>query len=147
MRRVLVVTATTAISIALLSCTVAQPSAVRSPTTTPMVYEPSEPVMRASPSPPAGYASSPPLTNSPTPLAPYANTLNESAEPQAASHDVWRASPRWAAVKGEGCVMVEQDPQAKSATQAEAAKVRVENCSREDGDDLTRAQPEGLGGY
>ncbi|MGZ5916817.1 MAG: hypothetical protein ACXWJ4_05765 [Methyloceanibacter sp.] len=43
--------------------------------------------------------------------------------------------------------MVEQDPQAKFADQSEAAKVRVENCSKEDAADLTPAQPEELSGY
>jgi len=142
MRRVLIVTATTAVGIALLSCTAPQPSAVHSPTTTPVVNEPSASVVRAPLSPPVGYASPPPLTNSPTPLAPYANSPNEGAEPQTAPHGVWRASPRWAAVKGEGCIVVEQDPQAKFAAQAE-----VENCSKEDADDLTPAQPEELSGY
>jgi len=40
--------------------------------------------------------------------------------------------------------VVEQDPQAKFAAQPEAAKYRVENCSKEDADDLTPAQPEEL---
>ena len=43
--------------------------------------------------------------------------------------------------------MVEQDPQAKLADQSEAAKVRVENCSKEDADNLTPAKPEELSGY
>lgn len=132
MRRVLLVTATTAVGIALLSCTAQQPS--------PMVNEHSASIVRAPLSPPVGYASPPPLPNSPTSLAPYANSANEGAEPQTAAH--WRASPRWAAVKGEGCIVVEQDPQAKFAAQAE-----VENCSKEDADDLTPAQPEELSGY
>ena len=140
MRRVLVVTSTTVVGIALLSCTAPQPSAVHSLAATPMVNEHSAPVVREPLSPPVGYASPPPLPNSPTPLAPYANSPNEGAEPQTAAH--WRASPRWAAVKREGCIVVEQDPQAKFADQSEAAKVRVENCSKEDADDLTPAQPE-----
>lgn len=139
MRRI--VTSTTAVGIALLSCT-AQPSAVHSPTATPMVNEHSAPVVRAPLSPPVGYASPPPLPNSPTPLAPYANSPNEDAEPQTSAH--WRASPRWAAVKGEGCIVVEQDPHAKFAAQPEAAKYRVENCSKEDADDLTPRPPEEL---
>ena len=147
MRRVLVVTATTAVGLALLSCTAPQPSAVHSPTTTPMVNEPSAPVVRALLSPPVGYASPPPLTDSPTPLAPYANSPNEGAEPQTAPHGVWRASPRWADVKGEGCIVVEQDPQPKIAAQLDTAKVRVENCSREDAEDLSPAQPEEPSGY
>jgi hypothetical protein len=60
---------------------------------------------------------------------------------------MWRASPRWAAVKGEGCIVVEQDPQARFADQAEAAKFRVENCSKEDADHLTPVQPEELRRY
>jgi len=43
--------------------------------------------------------------------------------------------------------VVEQDPQARVAAQAEAAKARVENCSKEDADDLTPAQAEELSGY
>jgi hypothetical protein len=147
MRRVLVVTATTAVGIALLSCTAPQPSAVRSLTTPPMVNESSASVVRAPLSPPVGYASPPPLTNSPTPLAPFANSLNEGGESQMPASGAWRASPRWAAVKGEGCIVVEQDPQAKFAAQAEASKARVENCSKEDADDLTPDQPEELSGY
>ena len=147
MRKVLVVTAATTVGMALASCSALKPSVVHSPTASPMVYQPSAPVVRAPLSPPVGYASLPPLPNSPTPLAPYANSPNEGAEPQTAPHGVWRASPRWAAVKGEGCIVVEQDPQAKFAAQAEAAKFRVENCSKEDADDLTPAQPEELSGY
>ena len=139
MRRVLIVTATTAVGIALLSCTAPQPSAVHSPTTTPVVNEPSASVVRAPLSPPVGYASPPPLTNSPTPLAPYANSPNEGAEPQTAPHGVWRASPRWAAVKGDGCIVVAQDLEA--AAQAEAAKMKVENCSKKHIDDPAPIQP------
>jgi hypothetical protein len=43
--------------------------------------------------------------------------------------------------------VVEQDPQAKLADQSEAAKIRIENCSKEDAHDLTPAQPEELSGY
>jgi hypothetical protein len=139
MRRILVVTSTMVVGIALLSCTTPQPSAP------PMAYEPPTPVVHEPLPPPVGYVSPPSLPNSPTPVAPYANAPNEGAEPQTAAH--WRASPRWAAVKGEGCIVVEQDPQAKFADQSEAAKVRVENCSKKDADDLTPAQPEELSGY
>ena len=147
MRRVLVVTATVAVGLALLSCTVPQSSAVNTPTTTPMFNEPLAPVVRAPLLPPAGYASPPPLTDSPTPLAPYANSPNEGTEPETAAQGVWRASPRWAAVTGEGCIAVEQDPQAKFAAPAGAAKVRVEDCSKEDAGDPIPAPPEELGGY
>jgi hypothetical protein len=147
LRKVLVVMATTAVGVALLSCSAPRPSADHSPTTSPMVYEPSAPVVRAPLSPPVGYASPPPLTDSPTPLAANANSIHESAEAQTGAHDAWRASPRWAAVKGEGCIVVERDPQAGFAAQAETAKVRVESCSKEDVDDLTAAQIKELSGY
>jgi hypothetical protein len=139
MRRILAITATTVVGIALLSCTAPQPSPP------PMAYEPPAPVVHTPLPPPEGYVSPPPSPNSPTLLVPYANSPNEGAEPQTAGH--WRASPRWAAVKGEGCIVVEQDPQAKLADQSEATKVRVENCSKEDANDLTPAQPEEPSGY
>ena len=93
-----------------------------------MVYDPAVPVVRAPLSPPAGYAS-PGATNSPGPLAPYGGSP-QGAEPQTGARDEWRASPRWAAVKGDGCIVVEQDLDA--AAQAEAAKMKVENCSKDD---------------
>ncbi len=148
MLKVLVVTAATAIGIALLSCTAPQPSAVDSAKTSQMVYDSAAPVIRAPLSPPAGYASPPPLINSSTPLAPYANSPNERAEPQTAPHQVWRASPRWAAVKGKDRTLVKQDPQAKfKAAQEKAAKVGVENLSKEDLDGLNLAQIKELRGY
>lgn len=147
MRKVLVVTATTAVGIALLSCTAPQPSAVNSPTTTSMINEPSGSVVRAPLSPPVGYAPGSPLPSSPTPLVPYANAPNEGSEVQTPPQGAWRASPRWAAVKGDGCIVVDQYPQAKFAAPAEAAKARIENCPKEGADDLTSAQPEDVSGY
>jgi hypothetical protein len=41
--------------------------------------------------------------------------------------------------------VVEQDPQSKIAAKVDAAKVRVENCPKEDAEDLT--QPEESSGY
>lgn len=139
MLKVLVVTAATAIGIALLSCTAPQPSAVDSAKTSQMVYDPAAPVVRAPLSPPAGYASPPGPTDSPTPLAPYGSSPNEGAEPQRGAREEWRASPRWAGVKGDGCIVVAQDLEA--AAQAEAAKMKVENCSKKDIDDLAPVQP------
>lgn len=125
MRKVLIVTAAMAIGATLLSCTAPQRPIADAPSAPPMSYEPLAPVARAPLSPPVGYASPPRLTNSPTSLAPYGNSPGEGAEPQMAAHGVWRASPRWAAVKGEGCIVVGQD-------QAKATKVAVDNCSKED---------------
>lgn len=126
-RKVFAVTATTAVGMTLLSCSAPRPSADHPPTTSSMVYEPSAPVVRAPLSPPLGYAS-----HSSTPLGPYGNSPKNGVEPQTATHGVWRPSPRWAAIKGEGCIVVEQDPQAKFTAEAEAAKIRVEKCSKED---------------
>jgi len=147
LRKVLVVIVTTVVGTALLSCSAPRPSADHSPTTSPMVYEPSTPVVRTPLSPPVGYVSPPPLTDSPTRLVPQANSSNGAAEPQTAGHGVWRASPHWAAVQGEGCIVVEQDPQTELAAPADTAKVKVENCSNEDANDLPPVQPEELGGY
>jgi hypothetical protein len=108
MRKVLVVTAITAVGMALLSCS--EPPAVSSPTTNRLVYEPSARIAR-------------------TPLPPPEH--DEASEPKATAEG-WLASPRWAAVKGQDCIVVEQDAQAKFAAQAEAAKVKVGDCSKED---------------
>jgi hypothetical protein len=137
--KILVVTAATAIGIALLSCTAPQPPAVDSAKTSQMVYDPAAPVIRAPLSPPAGYASPPSPTNSPTPLAPYGSSPNEGLEPQTRAREEWRASPRWGAVKGDGCIVVAQDLEA--AAQAEAAKMKVENCKKRDIDDPAPIQP------
>ena len=115
MRKVLVVTATTSVGMALLACSGPRPSAVDSATTSPVIYERSARVARAPLSPPVGYTSPPRNT---TPLAPYGHSANEGANPQAAARGEWRASPRWADVKGKGCIVVEQEA--------------VENCSKED---------------
>ena len=87
-----------------------------------------------------------PPTNSPAPLVPYASSYNQGADPQQTSaHGMWRASPSWAAVKGDGCFAVDQVPQDKSAAQSETAKFRVEKCSKEDTDPNPRAARETSG--
>ena len=139
MRKGLVVTATTAVGTALLSCTAPRPPVADAPPTPPIVYEPRAPVV---------HAPLPPLINSPTPLARYGNSPYARAEPQTTDHLVWHASPRWAAVKGKNGTLVKQDPQAKfKAAQAKAAKVGVENLSEEDVDGLSPAQLKELRGY
>jgi hypothetical protein len=88
------------------------------------------------------------MINSPPPLLPYGNSPYARSEPQTAVHTVWRASPRWAAVKGKDRTVVKQDPQAKfKAAKAKAAKVGVENLSKEDVDGLSLAQLKELRGY
>jgi hypothetical protein len=138
-RKVLVVTATTAVGMALISCS--EPPAVYSPTTSRMVYEPLARVDRAPLPPPVGHESA--AGNGPTPLAPYGRSPDEGSARKATPPGEWRSSPRWAAVKGQDCVVVEQDPQAKFAA-AEAAKVKVGNCSKEDldgGHELSAIHP------
>ena len=146
MRKVLIVTATTAVGMALLSCTAPRP-VTYAPPTPRIVYEPSAPVVHAPLPPPVGYASPPPLMiNSPPPLPPYGNS--PYPRPQTAVPMVWHASPRWAAVKGNDRTLVKQDPQARfKAAQAKAAKVGVENLSKEDVDGLSPAQLKELRGY
>jgi hypothetical protein len=112
-----------------------------------MAYEPPAKIARAPLPRPMGYASPPPSINSPTPLAPYGNSSHQRAEPQIAAHLGWRASPRWNAVKGKGCIVVEQDPQTEFAAQAETAKVRIENCSKEEIDGRNSARREQLRDY
>ena len=146
MRKILIMTITMAGGIALLSCTALQSSAVSS-ATTPMANETSGLVVRTPLSPPVGYASAAFAPNSPTPLGPYASSPSDGADAQTGTGGVWHASPRWAAVQGDGCIEVDQYPQAKSATQAEAAKARIENCSKEVADELRPAQPEELDRY
>ena len=46
----------------------------------------------------------------------------------------WQASPRWAAIKGNGCIEVEPDPPANSAG---GAGMKVESCR---GNDAKAAQ-------
>jgi hypothetical protein len=125
MQKTLAVTITTAFALALLSCSELRRPAEQPSTTGAMVYERAGSVVRAPLAPPVGYSSPSPRTDSPTPLAPYVNPNNESIEPQTTGLGEWRASPRWAAIKGDGCIEVEP-------AEGEAGKVRVENCSKDD---------------
>jgi hypothetical protein len=92
-----------------------------------MVYEPSARIARAPLPPPVGYTSE--AGNAPKPLVPYGGTTDEGSKPKATTPGEWRSSPRWAAVKGQGCIVVEQDAHANFAP-AEAAKPKVGNCSK-----------------
>ena len=145
LRKALAAAVTTAAGIALLSCSAPQPPAVHSSTGS-TVHEPSAPISRAPLSPPVGYAPSP-LVNSEMPSASYGASPYEAADPDAARFALWRASPRWAAVKGDGCIVVEQVPGDKLAAPAEAAKFRVENCSQEDVDETNPTQVGGFRNY
>jgi hypothetical protein len=77
-----------------------------------------------------GYAAQESFSNSPPPI-PY-DLINEGLEPVGK----WHASPRWSAVQGDGCVVVDQESSA-------AGHIDVENCRSDEGqDDETPA-----GGY
>jgi hypothetical protein len=117
----LAVAATTVLAIALISCSTRETSAVDSPS--PMTYEPSSPVARAPLAPPVGYSSPSLPGSSATPFASHADPSSSDFESPTAALGTWQASPRWGAVKGEGCIEVEQDPQ---------ARYRVESCSKGD---------------
>ena len=128
MRNVLAVAATTAVGMALISCS--EPPAVSSFTTSRMVYESPARIERAPLPPPVGYAS--PTSKTPTPLALSGHSPDDDgSEPKATTAGEWRSSPRWAAVKGQDCIVIKQDAQAKFAA-ADTAKVRIQNCSKED---------------
>jgi hypothetical protein len=147
-RKVLIVTAASAVGTALLSCSAPRPPVADAPSAPPMAYESRAPVVHAPLPPPVGYASTPPpMIDSPLPLAPDGNSAYARSEPPTAAHMVWHASPRWAAIKKEDRTLVEQDPQAKfKAARAKAAKVGVENLSKEELDGLTLSQLKELRG-
>ena len=115
LRRTLAVITTTAFALALLSCSDLRRPAEQPSTTSAMGYEPAGSVARAPLAPPVGYSS-------PTPLAPYPR--NESTEPPMTGLGEWRASPRWAAIEGGGCIEIEP-------AEDEAGNFRVENCSKD----------------
>ena len=101
------------------------------------------------PRPPMGYAPPPPEAYA-RPPGPYGRHSYAEAEPPPPAGPMkWQASKRWAAVKpGAGESTVGQDQDAKfKAAQAKAAKVGVENLTKEDVDGLTVAQIKELRGY
>jgi hypothetical protein len=52
----------------------------------------------------------------------YEDPINEATEPVGK----WRASPRWSAVQGDGCVVVDQESSA-------AGQINVETCPSNEG--------------
>ena len=125
MRKVLIVTATTAVGMGLISCS--EPAAVYSPASNRMVYEPSARIARVPLPPPVGYTSE--AGHAPKPVV--LGTTDEGSKPKATTPGEWRSSRRWAAVKGQGCIVVEQGAHANFAP-AEAAKPKIGNCSKND---------------
>jgi len=129
-----------AITIALAACnTTSSPEA--SPQA-PLAYESPAPVTRVPLSPPAGYAS--------------ATTSSLSGGGDEAARLGWHASPRWAAIKGKGMLVENDDSRAASkadpdarfkAAKAKAEGIGVENLSDKDMEGLTQAQLRELRGY
>ena len=135
MRKVLRVTTTTAVGLALLSCA-PRPRVVYAPPP-PVVYAP----VRAPLPHPADYRHQP--------FPPTYSRPEPEARPQASSQMVSRTSPSWSAVKKKTrTTAAKPDPLAKFKTaQAKAAKVGVENLTKEDIEGLTSAQITELRGY
>jgi hypothetical protein len=106
------------------------------------------PPVAYAPRPPMGYAPPPPEAYAPPP-GPYGRRSYAQSEPPPAGSMKWQASKRWAEVKpGAGASTVGQDQNTKfKAAQAKAAKVGVENLTKEDVDGLTVAQIKELRGY
>ena len=122
LRKTCVAMLTIATGIALLSCSATQPSPVNSSTNS-TAYEPLAPIARTPlPAPVGDGSASPP--NSKT-LSPQDASPSEVADAEAGSFGKWRESPRWAAIKGDGCVVVDQESDAQAGT----AKFRVDNCT------------------
>jgi hypothetical protein len=128
----LVVLAMIMVAIASLSCSALQPSTARSSASAP-VFETSGSVVRVPLSPPAGYQPPTQVSTASASSASFEGSFNHGRETGAVGK--WRASPRWAAIRGNGCVVVEQDRQTDSAVGTNSAKFRVERCSKENGDD------------
>jgi hypothetical protein len=101
-------------SLALLACSEPHASG-QSGTTGSLGYESPAPVARAPLAPLQGYA------------GPPSSRAGEPAGGTTAAPG-WQASPRWAAIKGNGCIEVEPDPQAKSAG---GNGMKVEACGGE----------------
>ena len=117
MRMVSSIAVAASAGLALLSCS--EPHASGPSATTGSVgYESPAPVARAPLAPLQTYAAPP---SSP----PQGETTGGLAPPG------WQASPRWAAIKGNGCIEVEPDPRAKSAGQSEAG-TKIERCRGND---------------
>jgi hypothetical protein len=138
-----------AVGMALLSCAPRPRVLYAPPPAAP--YEPSLPVARG-PLPPVAYvrAPAPPRYWRPPSGSHRASTYARAeVRPQPGSRLVWSTSPRWAAVKKKIPVSATKpDPQAKfKAAQTKAAKVGVENLTKEDIEGLTSDHITELRGY
>jgi hypothetical protein len=128
---------TIALTTLLASCN-SPPSRV-SNSAAPLAYEPTAPITRAPLSAPAGYA--------PSGYVSAAGSADEAGRLR------WHASPRWAAIKGNGTLVETDDTRAADSrtkfkrAKAKAEKLGVEKLSDEDVKGLTPAQLKELRGY
>jgi hypothetical protein len=139
--RKILAAAAIAVTAALAACNATSSPESNAPA--PLAYEPPGPVTRAPLSPPEGYASA------------TASSLPTGAGE--AERLGWHASPRWAAIKGNGMLVGDgtsgtvpkiADPEARfKAAKAKADDVGVENLSDKDVEGLTQAQLRELRGY
>ena len=136
MRKLSAVLTIASIGAALVACTERPPSAINSTSANSMAYERPAPIIRAPLAPAQGYASPAPLGgrpplaspygNPPVPAPLYGNAPQYGADPQTATLDGWRASPRWSAVQGNGCIEVEQAGQS-----GQHGQMKVEPCAKQ----------------
>jgi hypothetical protein len=130
-RTIFQATATTAVGIALLSCSPRHRVVYLPP---PPAYWPAPSVVLA-PLPPTAY--------SPAPSLRYGKTTYTETSPQSDGHMVLQSSPHRVAVKTKS-----PDPEAKfKAAQAKAEKIGVENLTKDDIAGLSPAQLKLLRGY
>lgn len=134
MRKLSIVVIVASLGATLLACTDQPRSGVNSSATNSLAYERPAPIVRAPLAPAQGYASPPPLGTPPPLGAPYGNppapaplygsAPQYGADPQTAALDGWRASPRWSAVQGDGCIEVEQ-----AAQPGPGGRMKIEPCA------------------
>lgn len=140
MRKLFAVVTMASTGAALVACTERPPSAINSTSANSMAYERPAPIVRAPLAPAQGYASPPPLGgppplaspygNPPVPAPFYGNAPQYGADPQTAALDGWRASPRWSAVQGNGCIEVEQAGEGTPEAPGAAPRMKVESCAK-----------------
>jgi hypothetical protein len=121
---------------ALVACTERPPAETSATSASSIALERPAPIVRTPLAPAPGYASPPgrggppplgaPYGNSPAPPPLYGTSPDPDADPQTAALDGWRASPRWSAVEGDGCIEVEQtgEPGARG-------QMKIEPCAKQ----------------
>lgn len=128
LKALIIATGIVAAGTAQLSCA-AQRSSPTPSSTDKTVYEPSAPLIRAPLPPPENYV---PPAYSANPEAPYESSLNKANREGGLEN--WVVSPRWTAVQGDGCILVEQD---QPHGEPQSRKFKVKDCSEEEVGNLT----------